>query len=493
MRQRLNREQKSSQSEIHPSKGWLQRRSIHQDSETDNEMDTPAVYKGPGLNSSLGDKSEGSRNLPFVDYSHIKHDPSALIRERIQQRLSTPPIQGKLNIGKPNDKYEQEADRVASQVVEQINTPSLKQSPHRQSGEQTNENKGDQIQAKLTLKPVKAMAEGEFLSDLTSSINSARGRGQPLDKGLQKSIGQLMGADFSGVRVHTDTHSDHLNQSIQARAFTTGRDIFFKKGEYQPGSKQGQRLLAHELTHVVQQNAAINSPSNIIQASFLSFALKMGAKKASKGMLKNYIKTQIKQKIKKHLNQRIAKKFVKEADEILNVLNDPWWVTAIGFIPIAGDAFHLIHTPLQIKKAIEKADELKDKVDNLVKWQGKLKRTLKVADPSKVVNAISSFSGKQFKLGSDFLKLDKKGLKHILTRHHPDFWDGSVKARQSFLNPKMKIDDIVKAVESVLKQNQKRMPKTGLSTMTRQFEGVYNEVKYTIGINRGRVGQFYPM
>jgi hypothetical protein len=65
---------------------------------------------------------------------------------------------------------------------------------------------------------------------------------------------QAFGADFSGVKVHTDGQSDQLNQSIQARAFTTGQDIFFRQGQYEPGSKGGQELLAHELTHVVQQN-----------------------------------------------------------------------------------------------------------------------------------------------------------------------------------------------------------------------------------------------
>jgi hypothetical protein len=64
------------------------------------------------------------------------------------------------------------------------------------------------------------------------------------------------GADFSGVKVHTDSKSHELNQSIQARAFTTGQDIFFRQGEYNPGSRPGQELLAHELTHVVQQNGS---------------------------------------------------------------------------------------------------------------------------------------------------------------------------------------------------------------------------------------------
>ncbi|MEH1916916.1 eCIS core domain-containing protein [Nostoc sp.] len=61
---------------------------------------------------------------------------------------------------------------------------------------------------------------------------------------------QAFGADFSGVKVHTNGQSDQLNRSIQARAFTTGQDVFFREREYNPGSQGGQELL----THVVQQN-----------------------------------------------------------------------------------------------------------------------------------------------------------------------------------------------------------------------------------------------
>jgi hypothetical protein len=66
----------------------------------------------------------------------------------------------------------------------------------------------------------------------------------------------VFGADFAGVRVHTGTKSDAINRSLNARAFTTGNDIFFRKGEYNPGSTGGKELLAHELTHTVQQGAA---------------------------------------------------------------------------------------------------------------------------------------------------------------------------------------------------------------------------------------------
>jgi hypothetical protein len=112
----------------------------------------------------------------------------------------------------------------------------------------------EELQAKPILQGQEAMGGGEASTDLESAINSARGGGQLLDEGLQRSIGQAMGADFSKVKVHTDTRADQLNQSIQARAFTTGQDVFFRQGEYNPGSRGGQELLAHELTHVVQQN-----------------------------------------------------------------------------------------------------------------------------------------------------------------------------------------------------------------------------------------------
>ncbi|MHC5827558.1 MAG: eCIS core domain-containing protein, partial [Nostoc sp.] len=114
----------------------------------------------------------------------------------------------------------------------------------------------EELQAKLTLQRREAIAVGEASTDLESTINRARGSGQPLEAGLQRSMGQAMGAEFSGVRVNTDTQADHLNQSIQAKAFTTGQDVFFRQGKYNHSSRGGQELIAHELTHVVQQTGA---------------------------------------------------------------------------------------------------------------------------------------------------------------------------------------------------------------------------------------------
>lgn len=170
----------------------------------------------------------------------IQAKPKDPVRAIAKERMA---IQAKLNIGEPNDKYEKEADVTAARVVQQINSPS------QELGERQ----------KLQMKPMKPLlqrrkdiAKGEASSDLESSIQSARGHGQSLDKKLQRSMGQAMGADFSGVRVHTDAKADQLNKSIQAKAFTTGQDVFFRQGAYEPKSRGGQELIAHELTHVVQ-------------------------------------------------------------------------------------------------------------------------------------------------------------------------------------------------------------------------------------------------
>ncbi len=235
-------------------------------------------------------------------------------------RMSVLPIQTKLTIGQPNDKYEQEADRFAAQVVQQINSPQTQQSggiqrdavhPEDDKSLQTKpvistlqretmpEKEKEELQAKpiadriqrqempeeegeeeLQVKPVTERIQRQEMPEeeeeelqrkssgqqgvdgggvasagLETSIQGARGQGQPLGDEVRGPMERAFGTDFSGVRVHSNAQSDQLNKSIQARAFTTGQDIFFRQGEYVPGSLQGKRLLAHELTHVVQQQA----------------------------------------------------------------------------------------------------------------------------------------------------------------------------------------------------------------------------------------------
>jgi hypothetical protein len=100
----------------------------------------------------------------------------------------------------------------------------------------------------------KSVAASEVHPDVEETMQSERGGGQQLDKGVRTQMESSFGTDFGGVRVHTNAKSDALNQTLNARAFTTGQDIFFRQANYDPGSSNGRELLAHELTHVVQQN-----------------------------------------------------------------------------------------------------------------------------------------------------------------------------------------------------------------------------------------------
>src|SRR5262249_44937720 len=105
-----------------------------------------------------------------------------------------------------------------------------------------------------------AEGDGHVMPDVERAIESSRHGGQALDSGVKASMGETLNADFSDVRVHTGADADALNRSLSARAFTTGQDIYFRQGEYNPGSAGGRELLAHELTHVVQQDPAVVHP-----------------------------------------------------------------------------------------------------------------------------------------------------------------------------------------------------------------------------------------
>lgn len=175
-------------------------------------------------------------------------------------------VQAKLTIGEAGDKYEQEADRVAAAVVQRMNT-----SLPREEAEDKSIQRKPSIPILMRMPAV--MQENNVpgvQADFESQINQARGGGTPLDAAFRAKIEPTMKADFRGVRIHTDAKADQMNQAIQAKAFTTKQDVFFRRGAYQPGNREGQELIAHELTHVVQQNGGRNpanqeKSSNIIQ------------------------------------------------------------------------------------------------------------------------------------------------------------------------------------------------------------------------------------
>jgi hypothetical protein len=161
---------------------------------------------------------------------------------------AAPPVQAKLNVGSPGDRYEQEADRIADAVVSRMRTDES----HAAQGDSGAEVE-EEFQATPRLQRQTGAGESSAGARQEASIQSARGGGQPIADNVRAPVERATGVNLSGVRVHDNAEADTLNRSLSARAFTTGSDIFFKSGEYNPGSTEGQKLLAHELTHVVQQ------------------------------------------------------------------------------------------------------------------------------------------------------------------------------------------------------------------------------------------------
>lgn len=141
-------------------------------------------------------------------------------------------LQPKLAAKEIDDPHEREADRVAEQVV-----ASRSPAPPEPT-------------AIVSPRSIGSAGAGEF------------GGGQSLDASVRTQMEPRFGYDFSGIRVHTGAQADRSARSFGALAYTTGRDVVFRAGSYSPHTKDGQRLLAHELTHVVQQHkgADANGP-----------------------------------------------------------------------------------------------------------------------------------------------------------------------------------------------------------------------------------------
>lgn len=153
-------------------------------------------------------------------------------------------VQASLLLGPAADKYEHEADRVAQEVMSR---PVSRQSIDEAAPSRP-----------LRRSAVQCLPTGEGVAvgaDVQQAIHRAGGGGQSLPDTVRAPMEHTLDADFSGVRVHTNAQADQLTRSLQAHAFTAGKDIFFRRGDYDPGSCSGQTLLAHELAHVLQQRA----------------------------------------------------------------------------------------------------------------------------------------------------------------------------------------------------------------------------------------------
>ncbi len=147
-----------------------------------------------------------------------------------------PFIQAKLTIGASDDPLEREADRVADQVMAAPTHSAVSAAP-------------------LRIQRFTGQATGQADMAAPASVDRVLSSpGSPLEPALQQDMEQRFGYDFSRVRIHTDAAAERSAREVNANAYTVGQDIVFGTGRFVPGTHKGRRLLAHELTHVVQQS-----------------------------------------------------------------------------------------------------------------------------------------------------------------------------------------------------------------------------------------------
>ena len=155
--------------------------------------------------------------------------------------------QAKLSVGRVDDPAELEADQMAQKFSQWNGAGGSVEVSEGSSG-------GDAMRSADT----GTLETGGFEvgADVQSEISSRSGRGVPLADDQRSKFEQFFGKDLSAVRVHADSDASQLSGSLGAEAFTVGNDVYFGSGRYQSGASD--KLLAHELTHVVQQNSTIN-------------------------------------------------------------------------------------------------------------------------------------------------------------------------------------------------------------------------------------------
>lgn len=157
-------------------------------------------------------------------------------------------LQRKLAVGSVNDSYEQEADRIADQVLASPANRAVSDGPTR-------------IQRYVR----QAVSDADAAPGSVNNVLS--GSGRPLASALRQDMEQRFGHDFSRVRVHSDATAEQSARELNALAYTVDHNIVFGAGQFNPHAHEGRRLLAHELTHVVQQTGGGGSATGPIQTS----------------------------------------------------------------------------------------------------------------------------------------------------------------------------------------------------------------------------------
>lgn len=203
------------------------------------------------------------------------------VLDRTEREESAPPARRSLEVGAADDRAEQEADAVAERVLGRLASGPVQQHEHAADC-------GHDVRrtAAPTAGATIGAAGGALDADSTGQIESARGGGTPLEAGVRREMEAGFGHALGNVRIHTDSRADRLSRQMSARAFTTGNDVFFARGEYDPASAAGRHTLAHELAHTVQDGGTARRKMRGTAEALRSQGELEGDKGKSSGLLR---------------------------------------------------------------------------------------------------------------------------------------------------------------------------------------------------------------
>ncbi|MGD8777781.1 MAG: DUF4157 domain-containing protein [Ignavibacteria bacterium] len=226
------------------------------------------------VNNRKAEKSFGHLNDSKTQ--HSSNNPLLSNNNNLSSIIKSASLQTKLKVGKSNDKFEQEADMMAERVmnspsagsndlpkkknlpVNEREEPGVKESVKRKKEDTTEEvqRKSSSSSKNITTIQLKTLeSTNSSSSNIETTLENSKGGGKSLPENTRSQMEEGFGADFSNVNIHTGPEAVQMNKEVGAQAFTYGNNIYFNQGKYNPGTSEGNRLIAHELTHTIQQSA----------------------------------------------------------------------------------------------------------------------------------------------------------------------------------------------------------------------------------------------
>ncbi len=194
--------------------------------------------------------SASSNIIPASGGQNVSSETKSKYQDLYKPILNFLPVQCKLSVGAINDPLEDEADAMADKVMRMPGQTFI----HRKCTHCEEEEKAQRKPLASFIQKKSSGSNSVAVSDsVASQIQHTKGGGSSMSASTKSFMESRFGKDFSNVNIHTDNNAAQLSTQLSAQAFTVGNDIYFNEGKYQPTSTEGKHLLAHELTHTIQQ------------------------------------------------------------------------------------------------------------------------------------------------------------------------------------------------------------------------------------------------